>query len=408
MKCGIKTNINLSCNSFCFSIDPWRQSFLRRIFAERGLQAPRFQFPIRVSAPTRAGEPPAYSGLALNFIHALLQAHETGLSYCILFEDDAFPCSAPQVRLDSILSAHPLPEDCGILCMGDINGVSRFRGKQTLLLHQCEAPYTRLIPGKAENKGSHALVVFQSAFIPFAQAISSCGVTDLAISRICNYSNLHAYSLFYSPLFTQHNYRGSASISTPHRLPEFFVARRLSLLEQFPEPSRQTSILLPRGGRFLVFSNAPNKSLEKLNIRPDDIFVFINKAVDFDKLKTFNNKRILFSRSNANRRGSWFLPPGQEDLLPSLYDDFLLLSDEALSRERPWYKEYRAATGGKVPSTGWITYRILTDDLPGAEVLLVGFNPAGDTGSFKWPRHAWSYEADYYRRHAVSILNFDN
>ena len=38
-----------------------------------------------------------------------------------------------------------------------------------------------------------------------------------------------------------------------------------------------------------------------------------------------------------------------------------------------------------------------------AEVVLVNFNPDGDNGSYKWHKHDWQCEAEYYRKHEVLI-----
>ncbi|MBQ2379729.1 MAG: hypothetical protein II295_04975 [Akkermansia sp.] len=46
---------------------------------------------------------------------------------------------------------------------------------------------------------------------------------------------------------------------------------------------------------------------------------------------------------------------------------------------------------------------MLRDDFPDAEVVLVNFLPDGDNGSYKWHKHAWQYEAEYYRKHDVPI-----
>lgn len=37
------------------------------------------------------------------------------------------------------------------------------------------------------------------------------------------------------------------------------------------------------------------------------------------------------------------------------------------------------------------------------EVVLVNFKPDGDNGSYKWQKHDWHYEAEYYRKHEVPI-----
>lgn len=134
-----------------------------------------------------------------------------------------------QGELDRLLEEHPLPADCGILALGDINGVSRYRGVQTLLLPDCAEVYTRLEPGRAENKGSHALVVLRKAFLAYAQAIVENGVTDCATSRIGRYGDLAAYGLFRHPLFTQHKFPDGG-----HRLPELFAYNgRAGLEERF-------------------------------------------------------------------------------------------------------------------------------------------------------------------------------
>ena len=34
----------------------------------------------------------------------------------------------------------------------------------------------------------------------------------------------------------------------------------------------------------------------------------------------------------------------------------------------------------------------------------VHFKPDGDNGSYKWQKHDWHYEAEYYRKHEVPIM----
>ena len=399
--------IDLNQYSFCFSVSLWRQFVMKRAFADRGLVYPKLRNPIQVSVATRANEPKAYSALALNFLELLFEAHAQVLPYIVIFEDDAYPCGNPQVELDAILATHPLPADCGILCLGDINGVSIYRGKQTLLLEDCTEPYTRLIPGIAENKGSHALVVFRDAYMPFAQAIINNGVTDLAISRISSFSSLHAYGLFFSPLFVQHNDNGYYShwaALRPYRLPESYASRALCITERFPKMNNLTKIALSGASRFLVFSNSPDKDIACLRIQPDDVLVLLNRAVDDASLRKMPNRKVLIARGNADRKGEWFLPWGLEKSVFSMYDDVLLLSDNALAQERLWYRVYRNETDGSFPSTGWIAYKILNDDFPDSEVVLVDFNPGDDVGTYKWPKHAWNYEAEYYKTHRVKLL----
>ncbi len=395
--------IDLNKNTRCISMSPWRQCFMRRIFRERGLTIPPVTYPIIPEKPTRPKEPKAYSSLALTFIRLILEAERDGLPYLIIYEDDAYPCAAPQETLDKLLAEHPLPADCGLLCLGDANGVSRFRGRHTSLLDKCMRPYTPLVPNCAENKGSHAFVVFRSAMIPFVQAIASFGVTDMSFSRIRNHCDLRAYGIFFDPIFTQHRFNGGNNPEPAHRFPEYFLHHRAELDVRFPSPTQQTRLLAAPAPRFWLFANASQGNFRTLDIRPEDVLVFLNRAKPFDKLKHLPNRRMLIVRRNA-RDKNWFIPYGKEKEIFSLYEDVLLLSDKALEKERAWFPEYKRATNNASPTTGWIAYHLLRDDFPDAEVLLVNFRPDGDNGSYKWYKHDWQYEAEYYRKHDVPIL----
>lgn len=399
---SLPSEVNLSAHSFVFSVNPGRMSMLRRAFRERGLSLPVPVPPIVLPTPTRAGEPRAYSALALNFIEVLLGAYRAGLPYVVLFEDDAFPCLNPADRLSDLLRQHPLPPDCGILCLGDMNGASKVRGSQTLLLRDCAPVYTPLVPARAENKGSHALLVFRHAFLPFVQAIVENGVTDLAVSRICRYSPLRAYGLFRMPLFLQQLSPSS------FRSPELFADRGATCAapELFPPCRFLTQFSLDQPvHRFFIFSNAPGKNLSSFFPGEDDVAVLLNRAVDEPALPR-SCRRILLCRRNAaalpNSSSAWFLPAGQELALSSAWEDFLLPQDSDLAAERPWFKAYRAS--GFIPSTGWIAYHLLRQDFPQAEIVLVDFEPGGENGCYKWPRHNWQQEELDYASASVTRL----
>lgn len=394
--------INLSKHGFCFSVNPRRLSIHRRLFRSQGLAIPQVQEMMRLQNATRNKEPLAYSEIAINFIDCLLSAYHKKLPYVILYEDDATPCAHPQEKLDAFLSKHPLPPDIGILALGDINGVSIVRGKETLLLSECAETYTLLVPGKSENKGSHALVVFREAMLAYVQAIIECGVVDMATSRICRYGNKKAYGLFFHPIFLQHRFGQPNDKKTPYRTPELYAGKPGRAVEMFPLCNNLTRLYMEKPvKRFFIFSNAPNKDISSLNFTPDDVAVLLNHAVDFDSLHGV--RKILIGRKNA-KADNWFLPDGQQNKLSQLYEDFLLPLDPELSSERPWYNEYRRATG-LYPSTGWLTWQLLCEDFPDAEISLVDFCPAGDIGTYKWPQHSWSYEAKDYARKGAKIIS---
>ena len=52
---------------------------------------------------------------------------------------------------------------------------------------------------------------------------------------------------------------------------------------------------------------------------------------------------------------------------------------------------------------GWIAYHLRRDDYPKTEVVLANFLPDGDNGSYKWYKHDWKYEAEYYREQDVPV-----
>lgn len=364
--------------------------------------APGNTYPIIPEKPTRPKEPKAYSSLALTFIRLVLEAEKDGLPYLIIFEDDAYPCADPQKTLDKLLAEHPLPADCGLLCLGDANGNSRYRGRHTILLDECQKPYTPLVPNHAENKGSHAFVVFRAAMVPLVQAIASFGVTDMSFSRIRNHCGLRAYGIFFDPIFSQHRFNGGNDPTPAQLFPEYFMHHKDELEKRFPRPTQQTRILTAPAPRFWLFANAPKGDFLSLGIQPDDVLVFLNRAKPYEHLKHLPNRKLLIVRRNA-RDKNWFIPYGKEKEIFSLFEDVLLLSDKALAEERKWFNEYKSATNNASPTTGWIAYRLLREDFPEAEVALVNFKPDGNNGSYKWHKHDWQYEAEYYRKHNVPV-----
>lgn len=395
--------INLSQNSFCFSVNPRRLSLQRRMFQAQGLTCPTYRLPIRVTIPTRSKEKVAYSGLALNFMDCLFEAYRVGLPYIVIFEDDATPCPDPQGKLDAFIKKNPLPPDCGILALGDINGVSYVRGKETLLLSECSETYTLLVPSKAENKGSHALVVFREAMLPYIQAIAESGVTDIAISRISRYGSKKAYGMFYNPLFLQNRFGQANDKKIPYCMPELYAGKPERVVERFPLCKELTRLHLNKPAkRFFIFSNAPGKDVSSLEFTSDDVAVLLNHAVDFDSLP--NVRKVFIGRKNADKANTWFLPAGQQDRLALLYEDFMLPLDSEFVNERAFYNAYKKNTG-KIPSTGWLVWQLLREDYPEAEVILVDFNPAGDIGTYKWKLHGWLYEAKDYTQQGAKIIS---
>ena len=127
---------------------------MHRIFLERGLQMPPVTYPIIPEKPTRPKEPKAYSSLALTFMRLVLDAEKEGLPYLIIYEDDAYPCKAPQATLDKLLADHPfhLIVGCcawgtGMATVGIVVGIrSCWRTAKLRTRHLCRIePRTRAV-----------------------------------------------------------------------------------------------------------------------------------------------------------------------------------------------------------------------------------------------------------------------
>lgn len=71
--------------------------------------------------------------------------------------------------------------------------------------------------------------------------------------------------------------------------------------------------------------------------------------------------------------------------------------------KRDWLTEYVEKTNGKWPTTGFVAYHLAKEEFNGP-IVLVGFKPREDIGT-KWDGHAWDYEADYYEKNGVTIIN---
>ena len=74
---------------------------------DEGITPPPIRQGVRVPRGTRRGEPAAYSGLALDFVARLVEAHREGLEYLLIYEDDAFPCA--DAPLSDILRRDEIP-----------------------------------------------------------------------------------------------------------------------------------------------------------------------------------------------------------------------------------------------------------------------------------------------------------
>lgn len=159
-----------------------------------------------------------------------------------------------------------------------------------------------------------------------------------------------------------------------------------------------------RAKRVVILSNVQEGfPMEEIGLRENDVCIHINTAVHAEEAMsvpgTYHILLVRHGKDNENGGWKWFAPSvirGYDHVLfTPIHDSFATL---------PWWKVYYAATKGKVPSTGFMAYRIVKEEAPHLPVVLAGFDPGVDHGTPMFAGHAWGYEALYYERNGVKII----
>lgn len=134
-----------------------------------------------------------------------------------------------------------------------------------------------------------------------------------------------------------------------------------------------------------------------------DIVVEFNMArhhqaiLDYESRHGIAPAHYLFVRNKGRR--SWNAPVSFDNF------DFVYFSPRVNGLASfPWFKKYGNETNGKAPTTGFAIYRALQAIRPDAQITLFGFDPIGDQTSNHSDKHAWAYEADWYKKNKATIL----
>ncbi len=177
-------------------------------------------------------------------------------------------------------------------------------------------------------------------------------------------------------------------------LPKTLPRRRLV---QPPTQTLLDGLTLPRGVcRVVVFSNVPGLDAQAV-LKPGDLAVHINRARQFPAARLVAGvTHALVVRRGKDRAGGgpiWFDPPSTAG-----FSQVLHVQDVPMRARRRWWQEYCRANPGKCPTTGFICWHLAREAAPGVPVVLVGFDPSRDCGTYRWPGHAWGYEAAEYAR----------
>lgn len=397
------SEVRLTSNAWVVSVDIRRRILQRKMWWDAGWvwyaeTAPGYR------AGTHGGFCGAYRGNAMDVIYILLESIRREAEYAVIFEDDAVPAHDIRARWEEL--RQQVPSDCGILALGDINGESIVRGKETLLYDRIRSPFTRLVPLEAENKGAHAYIVMRCAMEALVQALMAQPVSDLAIARAYQYDpRARAYGLQQSPLFAQHQLCRLTPPRCPVRLcerdkwmqshgdylPEEHWAlpplSRMMELEETGASAEVTDVYILSNGRH-----------GRIPLCGEPLIVHLN--TDSTGIFGEDDRHVLICRSDARDARRWFTP---RDLSLADWHGVLMPTEDEWRAYLPEYDCYKAHRG-KIPSTGFLAWTLCRKQYPQAEVHLVDFAPGGDIGTPKWGGHDWELEDHVYHLAGVDML----
>ena len=159
-------------------------------------------------------------------------------------------------------------------------------------------------------------------------------------------------------------------------------------------------LLLPPGvRRVVIFSNVPGVEARAV-LQPGDWAVHINRARYFTAARDMPGvtHTLVVRRGRDHRTGRlvWYDPPSTAGFTQVLH-----VQDVPMRTHRRWWQEYCRNNPRKCPTTGFICWHLAREAAPGLPIVLVGFNPGADCGTYRWPGHAWEYEAHFYAHEGI-------
>lgn len=169
-------------------------------------------------------------------------------------------------------------------------------------------------------------------------------------------------------------------------------------------PGARDGLVLPPGvQRVVIFSNVPGLDARAV-LQPGDFCIHINRARHFPAVKDVPGvlHALVVRRGRDRRTGRmvWYEPPAVEG-----FRQVLRVYDVPMRARRRWWQEYCRENPGKCPTTGFICLHLAREAAPALPVVPVGFNPGKDCGTYRWPGHAWDYEARVYAQERILSNN---
>lgn len=168
-------------------------------------------------------------------------------------------------------------------------------------------------------------------------------------------------------------------------------------------PGVQEGLVLPPGvRRVVIFSNVSGVDARAV-LKPGDLAVHINRARYFPAVRDVPDvvHALVVRRGRDRRTGRmvWYEPP-----VTTGFSQVLRVRDVPMRARRGWWRDYCRENPGKCPTTGFICWHLAREAAPGLPVVLMGFNPGADCGTYRWPGHEWEYEAKIYEKMGVKSI----
>lgn len=159
-----------------------------------------------------------------------------------------------------------------------------------------------------------------------------------------------------------------------------------------------SAIIIPAGAkRILVFANTEGRVPSGF-VRAGDLCIHINKARHKSEVMSIPGTwhELVVRHGNARNgvKPTWHTP---DDMTGFCCVHFTPTVKGWSCSE--WWKEYKRKCG-KCPTSGFIVYTAVKEAVEDSgrnmQVLLMGFDPAHDCGSYRADVHGWEYEASVY------------
>lgn len=166
---------------------------------------------------------------------------------------------------------------------------------------------------------------------------------------------------------------------------------------------RPADAFLPALGtppRLVVIANTQAPGFAPASfLRPGDYCIHLNRARHAPACMAVPGTRhALLCRRNTDAAG-WFTPAAGFNG----FDRVLFVDFGELCIGSSWYAEWSRLTSAS-PTSGFIAANLCRELHPQLPLLLLGFDPAHERGSYRWAGHEWEREAAWYEQRGFNLL----